>query len=164
VSVLGCDSFVALSAFTRICYWDVSTLRPAGDYEAACGANDLIGDLSSLESESPKFFSGVDLDAARSCPVGIAYSREDRLFSASIDAASGWCFRSFLVARGFADHRRRLSHFVATVKLLCLAISRPRSHVNERRREVGSLRICRLSAATTAAVSLLRTLTRSSKT
>ena len=50
--------------------------------------------------------------------------------------------------------------FVATVKLWCLAISSPRSHVNERLREAGSLRICRLSAATTVAVSLLGTLTR----
>jgi hypothetical protein len=32
-----------------------------------------------------------------------------------------------------------------------------------RRRDVGSLRICRLNAATTAAVSLLRTLTRAAK-
>jgi hypothetical protein len=49
------------------------------------------------------------------------------------------------------------------VKVLCLAISSPRSQVNERRRDVGSLRICRLNAATTAAVSLLRTLTRAVK-
>jgi len=34
-----------------------------------------------------------------------------------------------------------------------------RSHVNERRRDTGSLRTCRLSAATTVAVSLLGTLT-----
>jgi hypothetical protein len=46
------------------------------------------------------------------------------------------------------------------VKLLCLAISSPRSHVNERRRDTGSLRTCRLSADTTAAVSLLGTLTK----
>ena len=52
---------------------------------------------------------------------------------------------------------------MATVKVLCLAISSPRSQVNDRRREVGSLRICRLNAATTAAVSLLRTLTRAVK-
>jgi len=32
----------------------------------------------SLESRSPKFFSGVDLDTARSCPVGIACSRIGR--------------------------------------------------------------------------------------
>ena len=44
--------------------------------------------------------------------------------------------------------------FVATVKVWCLAISSPRSHVNELRSDVGSLRICRLSAATTAALSL----------
>jgi hypothetical protein len=58
VSVLGWDNLqssyfevalhsplcVALTAFTRICYWDVSTLRPTGYNEIACGANDLIGD------------------------------------------------------------------------------------------------------------------------
>ena len=48
--------------------------------------------------------------------------------------------------------------FVATVKSLCLAISWPRSHVNERRSAAGSLRICRVSAATTVAVSLFGTL------
>jgi len=36
----------------------------------------------------------------------------------------------------------------------------PRSQVNERRRDAGSLRTCRLSAATMVAVSLLGTLTR----
>jgi hypothetical protein len=58
VSVLGCDSLqssyfeaalhsplcVVLTASTRIFYWGVSTLRPAGCNETACGANDLIGD------------------------------------------------------------------------------------------------------------------------
>ena len=47
---------------------------------------------------------------------------------------------------------------MATVKLLCLAISSPRSQVKERRRDAGSLRTFRLSAATTVAVSLLGTL------
>src|SRR5580692_2264960 len=64
----------------------------------------------SLESESPKFFADVDLNVARSCPVEIACSRIGRFFSASIAAASGWCFRWFLVARGCADHRSKLSH------------------------------------------------------
>lgn len=49
------------------------------------------------------------------------------------------------------------------MKVLCLAISSPRSHVNERCSDAGSLRIRRLSAATTAAVSLLLTLTRAVK-
>ena len=44
---------------------------------------------------------------------------------------------------------------VAKLKVLCWAISCPRSQVNERRRETGSLRMCRLSAATTTVVSLL---------
>jgi len=48
---------------------------------------------------------------------------------------------------------------VATVKLLCFAISSPRSHVNERRSDAGSLRTWRFSAATTTAVSLLGTFT-----
>src|ERR1700733_3157069 len=60
--------------------------------------------------ESPTFFADVDLDAARYCPVEIVCSWKGRFFSASIDAASGWCFRSFLVARGCADHRNRLLH------------------------------------------------------
>ena len=41
---------------------------------------------------------------------------------------------------------------MATVKVLCLAISSPRSHVNKRHRDAGSLRTCRLSAATTEAI------------
>ena len=52
---------------------------------------------------------------------------------------------------------------VATVKLLWLANSNPRSHVNDRRSDAGSLRTWRLSAATTVAVSLLGTLTRMTK-
>ena len=44
---------------------------------------------------------------------------------------------------------------VATVKSLCLAISSPRSQVNDRRRVAGSFRTCLLNAPTTSAVSLL---------
>jgi integrase-like protein len=40
----------------------------------------------SPESESPKFFAGVDLDAARSCPVRIGCSRKGRFSSAGIAA------------------------------------------------------------------------------
>jgi hypothetical protein len=47
--------------------------------------------------------------------------------------------------------------------LHCWAISSPRSQVNERRSEAGSFRTCRLSAATTAAVSLPDTLTNAVK-
>jgi hypothetical protein len=35
---------VALTAFTRICDCDASTLHSGGYNETACGANDLIGD------------------------------------------------------------------------------------------------------------------------
>jgi hypothetical protein len=35
-----------------------------------------LREVYSRESESPKSFAGVDLDAARSRPVGIAYSRK----------------------------------------------------------------------------------------
>jgi hypothetical protein len=56
-------------------------------------------EVYSLESRSPKFFAGVDLGAARSCPVGIACSRKGRFSSADIVAASGSCFRWFLAAR-----------------------------------------------------------------
>src|SRR5580704_510172 len=79
----------------------------------SCGFKGSVQHLRavySLESESPKFFAGVDLDAARSCPVGIACSWKGLFSSAGIVAATGWCFRSFLVARGCADHRNRLSH------------------------------------------------------
>ena len=41
------------------------------------------------------------------------------------------------------------------VKLLCSAISSPRSQVSERRNAAGSWRTCRLRAATTVAVSFL---------
>jgi len=78
-----------------------------------CGLNwsaQHLREVYSLESRSPKSFADVDLDAARSCPVGIACSRKDRFSSAGIDAAGGWCFRLFLAARGCADHRNKLSH------------------------------------------------------
>src|SRR5712664_1010790 len=60
-----------------------------------CGLNwsaQHLREVYSQESQSPKFFAGVDLDAARSCPVGIACSRRGRFSLAGIDAASGWCF------------------------------------------------------------------------
>src|SRR5260370_2409796 len=69
-----------------------------------------LREVYSLESRSPKFFGGVDLVAARSCPVGIACSRKGRFSLAGIAAASGWCFRLFLAARGCAHHRSTLSH------------------------------------------------------
>jgi hypothetical protein len=69
-----------------------------------CGLNwsaKHLREVYSQESESPKFFADVGLDAARSCPAGIVCSRKGRFSSASIDAASGWCFRLFLAARGY---------------------------------------------------------------
>lgn len=51
-----------------------------------------------------------------------------------------------------AHDPQTLITFVATVKALCFAISSPRSHVNERRSDAGSLRTCRVNAATTTAV------------
>jgi hypothetical protein len=74
---------------------------------SACGFRGSAQHLRAVywqESESPKFFAGVDSDAARSCPVGIVCSRIGRFSLASIVAAGGWCFRWFLVARGCADH------------------------------------------------------------
>jgi len=56
---------------------------------------------------------------------------------------------------GLCGSQKTTFTLVATVKLLCLAISSPRSQVSERRRDAGSLRTCRLNAATTVAVSLL---------
>jgi hypothetical protein len=65
--------------------------------------------------------------------------------------------------QGLCGSQKYTFTFVATVKLLCWAISSPRSQVNERRSEAGSFRTCRLSAATTAAVSLLGTLINATK-
>ena len=84
--------------------------RSASDYR--CGfrrSTQHFLAVYSLESENLKFFAGVDLDASRSCPVGIACSRKGRFSSGNIGAAGGWCFRWFLVARGCADHRSKLS-------------------------------------------------------
>ena len=62
-----------------------------------------LREVYSRESRNLRFFADVDLDAARSCPGLIAHSRKGRLSSAGIVSASGWCFRSFLAARGCAD-------------------------------------------------------------
>jgi hypothetical protein len=65
------------------------------------------------ESRSPKFFAGVDLDAARSCPVGIACSRR------------GWCleecFRlcwdcTLLITRGKTAAARRANSMTPRVR------------------------------------------------
>src|ERR1700756_6058018 len=48
---------------------------------------------------------------------------------------------------------------IAEVKLLCWAISNPRSQVSERRNVAGRVRTCRLKAATTVVVSLPGTFT-----
>src|SRR5580692_10177933 len=97
--------------------WSILTAFLSGGnsvvYDKGCGFRGSAQHLRavySLESESPKFFVDVDLNVARFCPVEIACSRIGRFFSASIAAASGWCFRWFLVARGCADHRSKLSH------------------------------------------------------
>src|SRR5712664_227740 len=86
--------------------WHVLNTRRCGLNWSAQHSREVY----SQESRNLRFFVDVDLDAARSCPVGIACSRRGRFSSAGIDAASGWCFRSFLAARGCADHRSRLSH------------------------------------------------------
>src|SRR5271163_4599405 len=87
----------------------------------------------------------------RSVPRG-KYCRSSRLVFSFVPRCQGLC-----------GSQKYTFTLVATVKVLCLAISSPRFHVNDRRRDVGSLRICRLNAATTAAVSLLRTLTKAVK-
>src|SRR6266481_2078749 len=79
----------------------------------SCGLNwsaQHLREAYSQETESPTFVADVDLDATRSCPGRIAFSRRGRFSSAGFVAASGWCFRSFLAARGCADRRSRLSH------------------------------------------------------
>jgi hypothetical protein len=105
--------------------------------------------------QNPRSFAGVDLDAWRSRPVRIARSRADRFSWGSIFAADRLVFSLVPRCQGLCGSQKYIFTFVATVKVLCLAISSPRSQVNERRRDTGSLRICRLRAATTTAVSLL---------
>src|ERR1039457_5258080 len=84
---------------------------------------------------------------ARSVPRG-KYCLNRRLVFSLVPRCHGLC-----------GSQKYTFTFVSTVKLLCLAISCPRSQVNERRRVAGSLSTCLLSAATTVSVSLLGTLT-----
>ena len=51
--------------------------------------------------------------------------------------------------QGLCGSQKYTFTFVATVKLLCLAIPSPWPQVNERRSDAGSLQTCRPSAATT---------------
>jgi hypothetical protein len=78
---------------------------PPGKSCGLKGSTQRLREVYSRGSQKPKFFAGVDLDAARSCPVRIAYSRKGRCSWAGIVAASGWCFRSCCAAQGYADHR-----------------------------------------------------------
>src|SRR6266849_8871008 len=63
------------------------------------------------ESENLRFFSGVGLSATLLCPVPTGYSRTGLFSSASIVVIAHSCFRSSRAAKGFADHRSRLSHW-----------------------------------------------------
>src|SRR5260370_1151240 len=69
-----------------------------------------------LEVYSPEFvsfrvFSGVDLSAVPLCPDPTGYSRTGLFSSGSIVVIAHSCFRSSRAAKGFADHRSRLSHW-----------------------------------------------------
>src|SRR6266436_968927 len=104
-----------------------------------------------------RFFLGVDQaqrdlvelrlrDGVKLVPRG-KYCRRSRLVFSFVPRCQGLC-----------GAQKETCTSVATVNALCLAISNPRYHVNERRRVAGSLRTRLLNAATTTAVSLLGTL------
>src|SRR5216683_3037557 len=67
-------------------------------------------EVYSRESESPRFFSGVDLSAVQPCPVPTGYSQTGLLSSGSIVVIAHSCFRLSRAAKGSADHRSRPSH------------------------------------------------------
>src|SRR6266851_4787707 len=67
-------------------------------------------EVYSRESESPRFFSGVDLSAVPLCPDPTGYSRTGLFSSGSIVVIAHSCFRSSHAAKDSADHRSRLSH------------------------------------------------------
>src|ERR1022692_1832324 len=81
----------------------------------------------------------------RSVPLG-KYCLSSRLVFSFVPRCQGLC-----------GSQKYTFTSVATVNALCLAISKPRSHVSERRNVAGSLRTRRLRAATTASVFLLGT-------
>ncbi len=91
----------------------------------------------SPESESPKFLAGVDLDAARSCPVGIACSRKGPFSSASIVAADDWCFRWFLVDLGSrtGDGQTQNLHGSDECESLLLRSAQPLATRNQRKHQ-----------------------------
>jgi hypothetical protein len=74
------------------------------------GRRNTSSEFYSQESKNLKSFAGVDLAAALFCAVRIEHTRKGRLSWEDIVAASGWCFRSLLAARGCVDHRNRFSH------------------------------------------------------
>src|SRR6266487_975347 len=67
-------------------------------------------EVYSQESESLRFFSGVDLSAALLCADPTGHNRTGLFSSGSIVAIAHLCFRSSRAAKGSADHRSRPSH------------------------------------------------------
>src|ERR1700682_2942930 len=74
------------------------------------GSTQPLLEVYSQESESLRFFSGVDLSAALFCPDPTGYTRTGLFSSGSIVVIAHSCFRSSRAAKGFEDHRNRLSH------------------------------------------------------
>jgi len=75
------------------------------------GSTQHLLEVYSQESESLRFFSGVDLSAVPLCPVPTGCNRTGLFSSGSIVVIAHSCFRSSRAAKGFADHRSRLSHW-----------------------------------------------------
>src|SRR5713101_3315754 len=98
-----------LSADETSCYIEYR-LKVAGYTGGLNGWTQQLLEVYSRESESPRFFSGVDLSAVQLCPVPTGYSRTGRFSSGSIVAIAHSCFRLSRAAKGSADHRSRLSH------------------------------------------------------
>ncbi len=92
----------------------------------------------SLESESPKFFAGVDLDTGTR-----SLSSWDCVVTGQVSSLrqvlpqqAGWCFRWFLVARAVRITEANFFTFVATVKVFVFSHLQPRSQVNDRPAEM----------------------------
>src|ERR1700678_4074214 len=67
-------------------------------------------EVYSQEFEILVSFLDVDSSAARPGGAALAKNRTGRCLEENIGAAAGWCFRSCLAARDFADRRSRLAH------------------------------------------------------
>jgi hypothetical protein len=119
-----------------------------------------------LHKDVPGLFAGDIIFFLRGIPLMAALALQPHRKQGERSVFFGkYCRNSPFVfsfeprCQGLCGSQKYTFTSVATVKLLCLAISSPRSQVKERRRAAGSLRTCRVSAATTTAVSLPETFT-----